>query len=124
MRAYLEACPSDFVLAAESGIAAGEWLAEHPVHGAAPRTALDMASPGVGAHRGIRRSLVARAGCRSACGNRCGVMDHVATVSRLVRAHYAVDDALIAVRHESGSSNGSSNNQLRLDTTAKRPREI
>jgi hypothetical protein len=28
----------------------------------------------------------------------------------LVRAHYAVDDALIAVRNENGSSNGSSNN--------------
>jgi hypothetical protein len=48
---------------------------------------------------------------------------------RFVCAHYAVDDALIAVRNETGSSNGSSNNASaghvarRLRTLRSLPRE-
>jgi len=130
MRAYLEACPSTSFSLRNLGSGLVAWLEANPafasphVEAACEMAALEWAHIEAfdgGAWTRLTPEMLLGVGENS----RIALQPYL----RFVRAHYAVDDALIAVRNESGSSNGSSNNAStghvarRLRTIRSLPRE-
>lgn len=111
MRAYLEACPSTSFSLRNLGSRLVAWLDENPsyagphIEAAREMAALEWAH--IEAFDGL---ALPRLTPEMLLG--VGETSHIALQPYLgfVRAHYAVDDALLAVRSETGSSNGSSNN--------------
>jgi hypothetical protein len=111
MRAYLEACPSTSFSLRNLGSGLVSWLEENPAW-TEPHfeMAIEMARL-EWAHveafdNAIWPPLTVEARAQIGAESRLTLQPHV----RLVEAHYAVDDALIAVRNESGSRDTSSNN--------------
>lgn len=120
MRAYLEACPSTSFSLRNLGSRLVSWLEENPsyagphIEAAREMAALEWAHieafDGLALPRLTPEMLL-------------GVGEHSEIALQpylgLIRAHYAVDDALLAVRSETGSSNGSSNNASTGHVTRK-----
>lgn len=111
MRAYLEACPSTSFSLRNLGSRLVTWLQENPAL-TAPHTemAIEMARL-EWAHieafdNAIWPALTFDERALIGAESRISLQPYL----RLVEAHYAVDDALIAVRRESGSRDTSSNN--------------
>jgi hypothetical protein len=111
MRAYLEAHPSTSFSLRNLGSRLVSWLEENPAW-TEPHSemAIEMARL-EWAHieafdNAIWPTLTVEARTRIDAESRLALQPHV----RLVEAHYAIDDALIAVRNESGSRDTSSNN--------------
>jgi hypothetical protein len=124
MRAYLEACPSTSFSLRNLGSRLVGWLRENTEYVEPDvKAAIEMAElewAHIEAFDGARLpSLTTEALAHTDAASRLTLQPFV----RLVRAHYAVDDALIAVRSESGSSNGSSNSAS-TGYTARRARAI
>lgn len=111
MRAYLEACPSTSFSLRNLGSRLIEWLSENPGY-AEPHTeaTLEMAALEWAHIEAFDGAAWTRLTPEMLLG--VGEVSRITLQPylRLVRAHYAVDDALIAVRSENGSSNSSSNN--------------
>jgi hypothetical protein len=131
MRAYLEACPSTSFSLRNLGSQVVPWLQENPKW-TEPHTemAIDMAKlewAHIEAFDNARWPLLTVED-RSQIGaeSLLTLQPHV----RLVEAYYAVDDALINVRNESGSRDTSSNNastghiRKRLRTLREMKREL
>ncbi|GGA67913.1 hypothetical protein GCM10011507_19230 [Edaphobacter acidisoli] len=130
MRAYLEACPSTSFSLRNLGSRLVAWLDENPsytgphIEAAREMAALEWAH--IEAFDGL---ALPRLAPEMLLG--VGEDSQIALQPYLgfVRAHYAVDDALLAVRSETGSSNGSSNNAStgyiarKLRTIRSLPRE-
>lgn len=111
MRAYLEACPSTSFSLRNLGSRLVNWLEENPVW-TEPHSemATEMARL-EWAHieafdNAIWSPLTVEARAQIGAESRMTLQPYL----RLVEAHYPVDDALIAVRNESGSRDTSSNN--------------
>jgi len=124
MRAYLEACPSTSFSLRNLGSRLVVWLQENPAYVAPDgEAALEMAMlewAHIEAFDGaVWPRLTPEALAEVGAESRIALQPFL----RLVSAHYAVDDALIAVRSESGSSNGSSNNAS-AGHTVRRSRAI
>ncbi|HEX4022310.1 MAG TPA: DNA-binding domain-containing protein [Acidobacteriaceae bacterium] len=130
MRAYLEACPSTSFSLRNLGSRLVNWLQEHPAW-TEPHSemAIEMASL-EWAHieafdNAVWPKLTTEAMATIGVESQIALQPYL----RLVDAHYAVDDALIAVRSENGSSNSSSNNastghaSRRLRTIRNMPRD-
>lgn len=111
MRAYLEACPSTSFTLRNLGSRLLEWLKKNP-QWTEPRSKLanEMAAlewAHIEAYDGaVWPRLTPEAVQTIGEESRISLQPYL----RLVEAHSAIDDALIAVRSESGSSDGSSNN--------------
>ena len=130
MRAYLEACPSTSFSLRNLGSRLVVWLGENPEY-AKPHVeaACEMAALEWAQIEAFDGAAWARLTPEMLLGVGEDSRMTLQPYLRLVRAHFAVDDALIAVRNESGSSNGSSNNASaghatrRLRTIRSLPRE-
>lgn len=111
MRAYLEACPSTSFSLRNLGSRLVAWLGENPSY-ARPHfeAAREMAALEWAHIEAFDGATLPRLMPEMLLG--IGESSQIALQPYLglIRSHYAVDDALIAVRNESGSSNGSSNN--------------
>jgi hypothetical protein len=111
MRAYLEGCPSTSFSLRNLGSRLATWLQENPAL-TAPQSemAIEMARL-EWAHieafdNAMWPTLTFEERAQIGAESRITLQPFL----RLVEAHYAVDDALIAVRRESGSRDTSSNN--------------
>jgi hypothetical protein len=111
MRAYLEARPSTSFSLRNLGSRLVAWLDENPQY-TEPHTeaAREMAELEWAHIEAFDSAMVTRQTPEALSGVDGNTRIPLQPYLRLVRAHYAVDDVLIAVRNESGSSNGSSNN--------------
>lgn len=130
MRAYLEACPSTSFSLRNLGSRIVAWLDENPSY-AEPHfeAAREMAALEWAHIEAFDGAALPRLTPEMLLGvgeeSRIALQPYLG----LVRAHYAVDDAVLAVRNESGSSNGSSNNAStgrvarKLRTIRSLPRE-
>lgn len=130
MRAYLEACPSTSFSLRNLGSKLVGWLEANPAYaGEHVEAACEMAALEWAHIEAFDGGAWPRLTPEMLLGVGEGSRIELQPYLRLVRAHYAVDDALIAVRNESGSSNGSSNNAStghvtrRLRTIRSLPRE-
>lgn len=130
MRAYLEACPSTSFSLRNLGSRLVAWLDENQSF-AAPHfeAAREMAALEWAHIEAFDGLALPRLTPEMLLG--VGETSHIALQPHLglIRAHYAVDDALLAVRSETGSSNSSSNNAStgyiarKLRTLRSLPRE-
>lgn len=111
MRAYLEACPSASFSLRNLGSRLVEWLGANTAYaGLHAEAACEMAAlewAHIEAFDGAAWTRLTPEMLLGVGENSCITLQ---PYLRFVRAHYAVDDALIAVRSENGSSNSSSNN--------------
>ncbi|MGC1869792.1 MAG: DNA-binding domain-containing protein [Acidobacteriaceae bacterium] len=111
MRAYLEAHPSTSFSLRNLGSRLVTWLEENPAW-TEPHSemAIEMArfewADIEAFDSAIWPTLTVEARSQMGAESRLTLQPHV----RLIEAHYAIDDALIAVRNESGSRDTSSNN--------------
>lgn len=124
MRAYLEECPSTSFSLRNLGSRLVAWLGGNPAYaGPHVETACEMAALEWAQIEAFDGAAWTRLTPEMLLGvgedSRIALQPYL----RLVRAHYAVDDALIAVRSENGSSNSSSNNAS-VGHTARRIRAI
>jgi hypothetical protein len=124
MRAYLEACPSTSFSLRNLGSHLVTWLGENPEytdpHGQEAREMAELEWAHIEAFDGAVLTRLTPEALEGVDGDtKIALQPYL----RFVKAHYAVDDALIAVRNESGSSNGSSNNAS-TGYAAKRLRKI
>lgn len=111
MRAYLEACPSTSFSLRNLGSRLVVWLAENPQYaGPHAEAAREMAELEWAHIEAFDGAVLTRLTPEALAGVDGDTRIALQPYLRFVRAHYAVDDILIAVRNESGSSNGSSNN--------------
>ncbi len=130
MRAYLEACPSTSFSLRNLGSRLVGWLDENPSYAGPHFEAVRAMAALEWAHiEAFDGAALPRLTPEMLLGVGEDSQIALQPFLGLVRAHYAVDDALIAVRNESGSSNGSSNNASagyvarRLRTIRSLPRE-
>jgi hypothetical protein len=111
MRAYLEAHPSTSFSLRNLGSRLPNWLEENPAW-TEPHSemALEMArlewADIEAFDNAMWPPLALKARANIGAESRLTLQPHL----RLIEAHYAIDDALIAIRHESGSRDTSSNN--------------
>jgi hypothetical protein len=130
MRAYLEACPSTSFSLRNLGSGLVAWLRANPAYaGPNVEAVCEMAElewAHIEAFDGAAWMRLEPEMLLGVGENSCIALQ---PYLRFMRAHYSVDDALIAVRNESGSNNGSSNNASmghigrRLRTIRSLPRE-
>lgn len=130
MRAYLEACPSTSFSLRNLGSRLVGWLDANPAFaGPHAEAAREMAALEWAHIEAFDNAAWTRLTPEMLIGVGEASSITLQPYLRLVRAHYAVDDALIAVRNENGSSNSSSNNATtghvarKLRTIRSLPRE-
>jgi Putative DNA-binding domain len=111
MRDYLTACPSTSFSLRNLGSRLVAWLQQHPAY-TEPRNelALEMA-----ALEWAHIETFDNAEWPRLAPEQMATVGEESQLTlqpylQLIEAHYAIDDALIALRHENGSSAGSSNN--------------